>query len=260
VRYDLESGTDAGVHLLYDPGAVLHLINAPYDSWHLRTADEARRGRAVAFSFGGDGGVRLRLYVDEEPDPELARRAAEQRTGQLDVPTGRLLASGQEHLEHRGPALAAAAFRPREGVAVPAGSYDVEVFVVDWEPEVLDPAIDAARAAAPVGFWLATAGRLLGLVLAFVTVVALALLAIFHASGREAGRLWRGRFGAWYLALGAAWGVRLLLGLVPSGRRARQRVEAAAAALPELVVVLRRRTAPPAAWSGVAYGDWPPAA
>lgn len=275
MRFDLSSGTDAGLHLLYDPAAVMHRLTEPYGKWHARILDDCRDANLIAYSNGGDGEARFRVYVDEAPDPDVSSRAFATSTGHLRVPSGRLFASGMEHLDSRGrPPADAAEFAARNAelasCEIPSGAYDVEAYDVDPESEKVQAAqqqaFDDARREHPLGHRLWVAHHLVGLfgLLHFATIVFLVILALFFFADRYAAKLlvFESGWGLVYRALAVAWAVRIALGLLPPLRRFRRAFDTVAEGFPLTVVVLRRRAGDPALWAGVSFGeiDLPPVA
>ncbi len=111
---DLDCITDAGVFVVCDPEAVLHLINQDYDRLCGTIDDEVTAGHLVACSYGGDGDMLFRLVVDEPVEERLVQRAQAKMVVVLRVPTGRLLAAGMEYLRAKDP-VTAEAFEPEHG-------------------------------------------------------------------------------------------------------------------------------------------------
>jgi len=258
VRAELRCITDAGVFTLFDPGAVLHLINTPYDRWFDRLDDEARAGKLIAYSYGGDGDMLFRVFVDEPVPAELEARGTGRVEGVLEVPTGRLFAAGMEYLQHDGRVdVAAAQFQPKhgEGMTLPAGRYAVTAF--DLDSEGVDDARAAAAEAASAGG--ARANRRFGAVagcLGLVTLigggVALALIA-----ADSSGEAWA-FFKPWILGVAAAWAVLITARRRwPGTRAASAAADQVEEALAGAAVHLRRLgegEAPPVA-RGCVFGD-----
>ena len=133
MRFDLTSGTDAGLHALFDPGAVEPLPgDPPMREWEAWVRRLEHSGACLTYDEGGDGDVKLKLVVDEDFDDPGQTRTELLSGALLRVPTGRLFFAGIEYLfwdGHPRPNLKAAG---RE-VRVPAGNYELQGLEVDWE-------------------------------------------------------------------------------------------------------------------------------
>lgn len=228
MKFDLTCETDAGSFAICDPGAVSEIGDGSAGSVY---ENEARKGNLTVYSYGGNGDMRFRLFVDEPVDAELEQRADGRVVGVLRVPTGRLVASGVEAL--------AAPGKP-EGTAIPAGNYEVTGFDVEWGDEEERAGDEAARRASPSGHAIERVVAPLLVMLIWASMITgmslLFLLAIGKTTLREAWE-WVRAYGLWYLGL---WAVLIGVGkLAPVGRAVRGR-EAAQASYPGAVVQLRR--------------------
>jgi len=100
MRFDLESGTRRGIHVIFDPAAAIDLIRMdPAGKDGGETTEAGERGDVLAYSYGGDGDMMFRLFVDQDPDREITgRKAGDVQRGILRVPSGRLFCAGMEFL------------------------------------------------------------------------------------------------------------------------------------------------------------------
>jgi hypothetical protein len=143
MQFDLTSGTDWACHAVFDPAAMLHVINdreadpAAEDFWAEDVLDEdAERGNVLLHPTGTDGGILYRVFVGEEPDAEVLADAEDAGEFLLRAPGGTLFACGMEYLfrPDEEPIAArdfAEAVDPLgEGHEIGRGAYRVEVFEV----------------------------------------------------------------------------------------------------------------------------------
>jgi len=152
MRFDLESGTDAGIHLIFDPAAAIDLIRMdPAAKDGGETTEAGERGDVLAYSYGGDGDMHFRIFVDEDPDPEIeGRKTGDVQRGFLRIPSGRLFCAGMEFLRaEAGEAAEPEDYRgsePASGpVEVPPGIYEVEFFDLDWDGDDAHSAREATK-------------------------------------------------------------------------------------------------------------------
>lgn len=157
MRFDLESGTDAGIHVIFDPAAAIDLIrmdSAGKDGGE--TTEAGERGDVLAYSYGGDGEMMFRVFVDEHPDAgTIQRKIGEVQRGILRVPSGKLFCAGMEFLRVKGPdrqtPVEPVDYPGTEPVCGPAtvapGTYDVELFDLDWDGEDERAASEATKKA-----------------------------------------------------------------------------------------------------------------
>ncbi len=151
---DLESGTDAAHHVLYDPSIAAKVGNDE----EVQAAAEA--GSLLAMYTAADGPLGYRVVVGEElPDELRGKIATTTKDVLLRVPSGKLVASG---LEHAGdPAKADSTLE------LPAGNYLVDVHELDydWDRDiapVLDKELGSAYRREKLGGPIAGALTLLG--------------------------------------------------------------------------------------------------
>ena len=132
MRFDLTSFTDAGIHALFDPGAVEPLPeDPPFCEWEAWVRRLETTGSCLTYKEGGDGDVKLKLVVDEAFDDPGQTRTPLLSGAVLRVPTGRLHFAGIEYVfwdGHPRPDLTAVGPEAR----VPPGNYSVEGIDVDW--------------------------------------------------------------------------------------------------------------------------------
>jgi hypothetical protein len=177
MKFDLTCGTDAANFAIYDPGAVLHVINAKDpDEAGEAFEDEARKGNLIAYTYGGDGEASFHVIVDEPLPPELMTPRDKPVRGVLRVPTGRLVASGAEYVFNTArKQVTADEFHPKQGSEqrIPAGNYAVTA--IDRELPGVEAAVaadDAARKAHPIRWAVA---RIADRILRFVLIAAVLL-------------------------------------------------------------------------------------
>ncbi len=236
MRFDLLSGTDVAVHALFDPAAMLHVINDP----KLRHIDEdviardVEQGSVLLYSWGEDGLTRFRIYLDEEPEQDVFALAGGRNEHMLlRVPTGTLFAVGLEYLCRPGePPIAPDEFARAvgemgQGAAIPPGNYAADGFQLklEWRK------VGLAGKAACLGCLLTAIGA---------AVVILAPLV-----GITLGRDWRSVWPCWGVILALYW-IPVLLALaigemLPSARQLRRRLREREERFPfDAVLVLRR--------------------
>jgi len=130
MRFELTSGTDAALHVLFDPAAVTPMR----DGEAMLDGDAVERlegaGAILTVDEGGDGEARLTLVVDEayDDDGPAGRHDAFKRP-LLRVPSGRLYFTGVEYVfwdGHPQPMLKSLEPHAR----VPPGDYAAEGFRV----------------------------------------------------------------------------------------------------------------------------------
>ena len=242
--FDLACDSDAAIFALYDPGAVLHLINAKtFDDWAPQIEPEAAKGNLVAYSYGGDGEMTFRLFVDEPIDPELERRAEARTEGLLRVPTGRLVASGAEHLLRPGPSeISADTFHPKRGAEqeIPPGNYAVVAFDVDWGDDSEQAAEAAAASASRAGLAVEKVlGPITGFLL-FGSILGFGIAGCSVVVGNTTLReLWAAlrSYGLWYAGL---WALLIAFWKLPPVRKALAARARAYDEHPGAVIHLRR--------------------
>ncbi len=256
----LTSGTDVATHLLYDPRAMAHRINAPHDSWFDKIEEDAQHANVLAYFSGADGTAELAIYVDEEPPADLVARARPKQTGHLKVPSGRLLATGMEYLtpEHL------SAPDPAGLLDLPVGGYDVEAFTVARLEETAEAKAEADRLeqaaalAEPQGHRLSRARWALFrfTLLPLLTAIALFLIVVALAKGVFLDFLGT-RLAYGLVVIAIEWIVFLAIGRIAAVRRYEQMSERDAEPddAPDCVIVLRRRTEPPEIWQGVSLSE-----
>jgi len=149
MRLDLKPTSKRGLHGVFDPAAMLHVINDP----HLERLseddleEEAGKGNILVCPWER-ASLTLRVFLDEEP-PEAFRAKATHKEDRflLRVPSGTLVAVGLEHVCRPGAEpVTAEQFetliaRVGETARIPAGDYVVEVLAIEgeeWAPGPLD--------------------------------------------------------------------------------------------------------------------------
>jgi hypothetical protein len=212
MRARLKAFTDAGSVVVFDPAAVKHLIETPYDRWYKRVEEEARNAHLAAYSFGGSGSISFEVFLDDHPDAELLKAASRRDSGQLEVPSGELVAGGMEHLTpNKLPAL--------DRVRIPPGLYTVELIDLDWGEEPDDAAEEAKIRAAGTPARVAhdVAGMGTGCLFASTVFLILPFLAIIW-SETSLSFVWELilDYGPYYLA---AWIFVVVLWKVPGVRQ-----------------------------------------
>jgi len=239
MRFDLKSGTDLAVHALFDPAAVLHVLNDPsIDPMAEGLVEEdAEQGNVLLYSCGSDGEVTLRVFVNEEPDAEvLALAAGRRRDLLLRVPSGKLFAAGSECLCRPDEKPIAAEEFPKvveplgQSARIPAGDYVVEAFEVRRPERYLGRLQRLFLQITCLGCLVSLLG----------TVVVLAIALVGLAFGADWGRLWL----YWAAGVVAFWVVFIVAGRVlgasPSSRRFRRAAREFRARFPfDAVAVLR---------------------
>ncbi len=211
MQFDLKSATDWACHAVFDPAAMLHLINdreadpAAEDFVAADILDEdMERGNVLLHPTGTDGGILYRVFVGEEPDAEVLADAEDAGEFLLRVPGGTLFACGTEYLFRADEEPIAArdfaeATEPLgEGHEIPRGAYRVEAFEVQ-RPRKPRRLVDRA---------VGNTGCLGCLVTVFGTV-AVALLTLAQLLfGEGVGRAW-----LYWLALVLGFWVLIVLGI-----------------------------------------------
>jgi len=142
---NLESGTDAGIHIIYDPATTgSHDLNQLLPGERASgLVDEIAKGTFLGFFPGGDGGTFYRIHVEQDLPDELAGRATRSASAcYLRVPSGELVASGIEYLDRLDEIGRAPHFQPGHPACVtrmriPAGNYLVESSEVERSPGAL---------------------------------------------------------------------------------------------------------------------------
>lgn len=236
MRLDLRSSTDVSVHAIFDPSAMLHVINDP----KLRRIDEdaiakdVEQGNVLLCSWGEDGGSRFRVYLDEEPEQDvLALASGRNEHMLLRVPGGTLFAAGMEYLCRPGePSLAANEFARSvghmgQGATVPPGNYAADGFQlqIEWRK-----------------FSLAGTAACLGCLL---TAIGAAVVILAPLVGIALGEDWRSVWPYWGIILAFYW-IPVLVALAitemrPSARQLRQRLREREKRFPfDAVLALRR--------------------
>ena len=143
MQHLLQSSTDLAVHAIFDPEAMLHVINdAQLEEIHEdQLAPDLERGNALLYSWGSDGGSTFQVFVDEEPGPDLVQRGSNRLTSALlHAPSGRLCAAGIEALCRPGKRAITAeefVFESKDigsCIPIPPGDYIVDAFEAGGAP------------------------------------------------------------------------------------------------------------------------------
>jgi len=220
MRFDLVCQTQAGLHAVYDPAAVPPLDRPARGEDPVEA--EATKGNLIAYSSGSNGPAHFRVFVDEPVDPGLEKRADGTTRGVLRVPTGHLVASGAEAHD------------------IPAGTYEVTAFDVEWRGEDLAASSAAAMQASRTGFSIdRILGPFSGALVVLTVVGALLLVGDWVIGDATLRTTWTrlATYGSW---LGIVWLVVIALWFVPAVRRADEARTRAQADYPDAVIHLRR--------------------
>jgi hypothetical protein len=253
--FDLTCVTDVAAFCVCDPSAVPDLLRSEPRADLEPIRAEAARGNLLAYSYGDDGDLRVRVYVEEPVPSELEAHAELRASGLLRVPRGRLVACGVEEL--------AGAFVPKHaGVhALPAGNYEVAAFSLagDWMEAKEEEAEAAAAKASPVGHGIM---NLLGPstgCLVLLTLICLGFVTCGADMLRAASpddTLWGfvKHYGPWLVA---AWALVLALWQLPPVKRANRAHTKKQEEIASLVIRLTRLPddADVTGRSGCAFGD-----
>lgn len=237
MRLSLESTTDVACHALFDPavtGALDHEVVG--DDWF----EEAKRGTLLPVNTAADGRLGIQVLLDEPLPDEWARRANQAaKSFLLRVPGGRLVMSGLEYVADAHEVGKALPFEPGRYAGltyatVPAGNYEVDVFVLSWdERRELEP-----RLKERLGLWR-TFESIAGPLSGFLFFVG--LLGSIGALVYLAGVLVQGKAPSWLISIPpllVASGFLLGKTIETSGiLTARREVEAG---FPGVVAVLRQ--------------------
>jgi hypothetical protein len=136
MRLYFESGTDVACHALFDPAATAGVDPKVFgDAWF----DFAKEGLLLPLNTASDGSLRVLVLLDEALPEAWAKRATPAATGLLlRAPGGRLVMSGLEYVADRKEIGGARPFEPARYASstfasVPAGDYEVDVFVLSWD-------------------------------------------------------------------------------------------------------------------------------
>lgn len=140
MRCEIEAGTDAGLLLLFDPGAM------PADFDRRTQADPAvvlerlkREGRAFGIDTGGDGSFLLHVHVDEPLPGSLAPFAREIETSDsLQIPSGRLYLTGVECAYRDDDSLLRKYPHMGGSATVPAGTYRLTVYRASYPKNLVE--------------------------------------------------------------------------------------------------------------------------
>ena len=122
MKVDLLPASDTATYVIFDPAALPHLIRHRDESgFGISTSyDELLRqselGNALVYQDVGDGNIRVRLYVDEDPEPFLAE-ATERwlEDSLLHVPSGRVFGMGAEYIPSDVRGVTPETYEPRKG-------------------------------------------------------------------------------------------------------------------------------------------------
>ncbi len=232
----LTAATDVAVYAVFDPAAMLHVINDPKLD-HIDEeviARDVEQGNVLLYSWGSDGGTRFRVYLDEEPESEVTELAIGRKERMLlRVPGGTLFAVGLEYLCRPGEppidqdGFAKAVGDMGQGATIPPGNYAADGFQLKREVP---------------RFGLAGKATCLGLLLSIVGTAAVILGVLVSAL---LGGDWRSAWLYWAVILAMYW-IPVLLALaisdnLPSARRLRRRLKEQEKRFPfDAVLVLRR--------------------
>ncbi|MBM4035775.1 MAG: hypothetical protein FJ291_28890 [Planctomycetes bacterium] len=236
MRCDLAAGTDVARYAIFDPSAMLRVINDPKLD-HIDEdviATDMEKGNVLLYSWGSDGGTRFRMCLDEDPEQEVTELAIGRKDRMLlRVPTGTLFAVGLEYLCRPGePPIAPDQFAKAvgdmgQGAAIPPGNYAVDGFQLQREA----PTVFLAGTATCLGMFLTIVGTAIVVVGSFVAP-------LFGGDWRDVWLYWPGALILYWAIVATA----LAIGNnSPSARRRRQRVREREERFPfDAVLVLRR--------------------
>jgi hypothetical protein len=129
MRHTIETGSDVAAWCAFDPGAVVSDLPtaAAAIEWAKLEALQVKN-KLWLHSTGSDGTYLVQVLVDESLPEHFAPHAKPiGKPTKLQVPTGTLCVSGAED-------LANAPIRPNqsETVSIPAGTYDVSAWALEW--------------------------------------------------------------------------------------------------------------------------------
>jgi len=222
VRFDLKCATDIAVYAIFDPVAMLHVINNP-ELDHMGedvVASDIEQGNLLVYSWGSDGGTTFRVFVDEEPDEEaVAQSTARKSDMLLRLPSGTLFAAGMEYLCRPGEEPIAAeqfesAVQPLgESASVPAANYLADAFEIRQREREVGPFEQVFGTVACLGC----------LGSAFATLCAI----LVPLAGVALRKDWRNVWFYWAVVMGLVWLPVIIAGAIirflPSHRQFDQR-------------------------------------
>ena len=123
---DFDAFTDGALYAVYDAATAQSFIDKKIDLGDLLNEPEKTRD-VIWYSEAADGSKRFRVYIDEEPPPEVTAHAF----GKVDnmllrMPAGQLVVSGAEYITEP---------EEQHPVAIPAGEYRALGFDVHFTKE-----------------------------------------------------------------------------------------------------------------------------
>lgn len=107
MRYELTASTDAAMCVLFDPAALSHLLELPWDEISSSEDDgvlhrDQTAGNLSLYSVGSDGTFLFHIYINEKPASEMLSQAVcSFENALLRIPSGNLCAAGYEYLPQK---------------------------------------------------------------------------------------------------------------------------------------------------------------